>query len=126
MPASGHGGADRFQQVQVGATQAAIAGDGRDREPAHAGLRERLGQRQDLGAARVGDPAIADGTAVAHVERGHDAIGAVALDEHPAQPGPADERAAEDDAVGAGSQGLGDLVRVTDAAGDLARHPDRS
>ena len=82
MPAPGTAARTASQQVQVGAVQQPVAGDGRDREPAHAGVRERRGQRQDLGAARVGDPAVADGAAVAHVERGHDAIGSVTLDEH--------------------------------------------
>ena len=82
-------------------------------------------QRQDVRTAGVGHPAVTHGAAVADVQGGHDAIGAVALDEHAAQRRPADEGAAQDDAVGAGRERLRRLVRVTDAAGDLAAHAGR-
>ena len=111
---------------RIRSAETAIAGDGRDREPARGRPAARASASGRTSAPRA--PATQP-SPTARPSRtsnaANDAIGAVALDEYAAQRGPADEGTAEDDTVGAGGQGLCRLVRSADAAGYLAAdaHP---
>ena len=120
MVAVGTAPSDLLEQLHVRSAEAAIAGDGRHREPAQAGLRESLRQPQHVRTASAGHPAIPDGTPITDIQGGNDTIRAMPLDEHAAERGSADEGAAEDDTVGSGGQGFCCLVRAADAPSHLA------
>ena len=122
MAAPGTGRALHIEQSIGGAAHLALPRDGRDSQPADAGLRQSPGQADDLLPAGIGDPAIAQGPPLPDIEGGHDAVGAMSLHQDPGEQGVADERTAKHDATGAGGQRLCCRVGITDAASHLAGH----
>ena len=110
-------------QAQVRAVEQAVAFDRRHLEGVDAHVGETFDRRRNLDAGRPGDPALADGEAVADIDRDRHPVGAVALDQPPDEGRIGECRRPDDCAPGTRCQDCCDRLLVPEAARDLDSCP---